>query len=185
MQILFTLLALTLLVPSVVKAKPPKKPSFEQFSRLVSHSPFTIKPTTQSKAVESPLERDWMLGSISPSGRTEGPVAARYSVTLINKKNRKERIRFVPGFSSGEFQLVNVQQDSQSYKDSRVQIRKGGQTAWIGYDEKLIKVRPSGAGKVPASKKATPARRVSPPIPGRSSNGRSAPRVRRVPRSGR
>lgn len=159
-------------------AKPPEKPNIAQFSGLIIRSPFTIKATPDVAKADSPLERDWMLGSIRPSG-------SGYSVTLIHKKNRKERIRFIPGFSSGEYELLKVKQDSQSSENSQVLIRKGSQEAWITYDETLIKVRPSGAAKAPAKKVSSTAKRGSPPIPGRTAPKKATPRVRHVPRSGR
>ena len=177
-----TLLALA----SIASAKPPQKPNMGQFTELITQSPFTIKPTAPPETVDSPLERDWMLGSIRPSGRQTGSITERYLVTLINKKNRKERIRFIPGFSSGDYQLLDVEQDIQSNENSRVSIGKGDQTAWITYDEKLIKVRV--AAKAPTKKTSSTKRRTSPPIPGRTATKgtrKATPRVRHVPRSGR
>lgn len=175
---LFTLILLSSLSAMTWgAATPPKKPSLGQFSRLWTNSPFTIKPTKVSPVMASPLERDWTLASISPSDKG-------YSVTLMNKKNRKERIRFVPGFASGEFKLHEVKQDNRSSKYSKVLVSKsGGAKAWIGYDEKLVKVRQSAASRVVQKKTSSsnPQRR-SPPIPGKSSS-KPTPRVRHVPRT--
>lgn len=169
---LTTLVYLALSSACVIAAVP-QKPQYSQFYRLVSNSPFTIKATPTQVIKETPLERDWSLGSISPSG--EG-----YTVTLINKKNRKERIRFLPGFSAGDYKLHEVKQNTQSSKMSKVLISKGGQKAWIGYDEKVVALR---AAAKPAAKKSAPVRtsssRGGPPIPGKSS---TSPRVRHVPR---
>ncbi len=186
MRYITTILITLSILPAMVSAKPPQKPRYGQFSILVTRSPFTIKPTQTAGVTLTPLERDWMLGSIRPAENG-------YAVTLINKKNRKDRIRFIPGFSSGEFKLLEVKQDPRSYKNSRVKIRKGTQIAWIGYDEKLIKVKPSGAAKAPVRKISVTKRpRTAPPIPGRNSTSgkskhrvRHVPRTRRVPRSGR
>ncbi|BDS05683.1 hypothetical protein NT6N_07230 [Oceaniferula spumae] len=160
-------------------ADPPTKPRLMQYSNLWTNSPFTIKPVVEPTTVESPLERDWMLGSIRPSGKG-------YSVTLISKKDRKERVRFLPGFTTGDWQLIQVQQDVKDNEKSRVQIRKGSQTAWISYDEKLIKIRPTAAAK-PTGKtnpQVSSKSGARPPIPGRSSSSSSSntPRVRSVPR---
>ncbi len=173
-----SVLLATVCLAHVASAKPPEKPNIAQFSGLIIRSPFTIKPTPDVVKADSPLERDWMLGSIRPSG-------SGYSVTLIHKKNRKERIRFIPGFSSGEYQLLEVKQDSQSNENSQVLIRKGGQEAWITYDETLIKVRPSGAARTPAKKVPAATGRGTPPIPGSTATKKAAPRVRHVPRTGR
>ena len=166
----------------VVDAAPPKKPKLAQFTRLWVASPFTIKPVTQGGISVTPLEREWSLGGISPFG-------SGYSVTIINKKNRKERIRFIPGYESGAFKLLEVKQNPQSYKLSKVLIMKGGQKGWIGYDEKVLKLKSSGTSKPtrPQSSRNTHSttRRVTPPIPGISpTNTRKNPRrrTRYVPR---
>lgn len=168
-------------VVGTVSADPPQKPRLMQYARLWMNSPFTIKPVNKPEIPESPLERDWMLGGIRPSG-------GGYSVTLINKKDRNERIRFLPGYPSGGYQLLKVQQDTKNPKNSRVQVRKGSQTAWITYDEKLIKVRPMTGAKT-AGKQPQQARRggvARPPVPGRSGNPTGKkPRIRAVPRKGR
>jgi hypothetical protein len=175
---LFTfILIITLSVVTWGAATPPRQPSLGQFTRLWTNSPFTINPTVEAAVIASPLERDWTLASISPSENG-------YSVTLMNKKNRKERIRFIPGYSSGDFKLHEVKPDPNSAKNSKVLVSKsGGAKAWIGYDEKLIKVRQSAASKAPTKKttSATSKRRV-PPIPGKSTS-KPTPRVRHVPRT--
>ncbi|MCP5536658.1 MAG: hypothetical protein H7A51_10560 [Akkermansiaceae bacterium] len=171
--------ALSIAMAGIATATPPKKPNLAQFNTLIDRSPFTIKPApTQPGGVTTPLERDWMLGSIRPSGNG-------WSVTLINKKDRKERIRLIPGFSAGDFQLLEVKQDPRSEENSRVHIRKGSLTGWITYDEKLIKVRPSVASKAPNPQPSASSSRGGPPIPGRSSSSAPTSRVRHVPRSGR
>lgn len=157
-------------------AQVPRKPNPSQFSSLVTRSPFTIKPDPVRPDVVSPLERDWMLGSIVPDG--DG-----YAVTLINKKDRKDRIRFLKGFSAGEYKLLEVKQDSKSYKLSRVLISKGSQKGWISYDEKLIKVKPSVATKSKTSKTSgsTKSRSGNPPIPSKGGSSKSSRRY--VPRT--
>jgi len=161
---------------ATVSADPPKKPSLMTYSKLWISSPFTIKPEIKPAPPISPLERDWMLGSIRPGENG-------YSVTLINKKDRKDRIRLIPGFASSDWQLIKVEQDTKNNENSRVQIRKGSQTAWISYDEKLIKIRPAVASKASTKKPQTSSRgSARPPIPGRGSTSTNKPRVRSVPR---
>lgn len=157
-------------------AAPPKKPKLGQYTRLWTNSPFTIKPEVKKAGKESPLERDWMLGSIRRSG-------AGYSVTLINKKDRKDRVRFLPGVAANGFELLEVKQNAKDTKSSQVKIRKGTQEAWITYDAELVKVRTSSKAKT-TSKTSSRTGAARPPIPGqtRSSGGS---RVRSVPRSGR
>ena len=178
----FILLATFSISMGWVSANAPEQPRVMQYSRLWTNSPFTIKPAQEAVAAASPLERDWMLGSIRPSGNG-------YSVTLINTKDRKNRVRFIPGFSSGDFKLLEVKQDPNSSKQSKVLISKGSQKGWITYDEKLIKVRVAAASKKPTKKKSSSrtiakptSHRSSPPVPGRSGSKKTAPRVRHVPR---
>ena len=92
-----------------------------------------------------------MLGSIRPDVTGEG-----WSVTLINKKNRKQRIRFLPGFSASGYELLDVKQDTADPMQSKVMVRKGTQEAWIGYDENLIKVRPQSPQKQISNKPVKP-----------------------------
>jgi len=171
---------------TAVLADPPQEPKPAQYSKLWVNSPFTIKPEIKPTPKESPLERDWMLGSIRPSGE-------EYAVTLINKKDRKDRVRFLPGFPTKEYKLLKVQQDSGDPKKSRVQIQKGSQTAWISYDLELAKVR-TAAVKKPTQQqnkaRSTNSNATRPPIPGRATNanqgssnqGNSSSRTRSVPR---
>ena len=178
---------LSLGVASVASAAPPRKPTVGQFNKLIRESPFTIKPKPPEPGGSvTPLERDWMLGSIRPDG-------SAYAVTLINKKNRKERIRFEPGFSPADFKLLEVKQDPRDSSRSRVRVRKGNQTAWLTYDEKLIKVRRAAPARKISSKgsasrrsntprSSTPRSANRPPIPGTRSGVRTGGRIRTVPK---
>lgn len=125
-----------LVAAGVVHAVPPRKPVASQFNILVAKSPFTIRATSDGPRLLSPLEKEWMLGSIRPNTGGTG-----WSVTLINKKDRKKRLRFVPGFSPEGYELLEVKQDTKSPKASEVKVSDGRQTAWISYDENLIKLR--------------------------------------------
>ena len=160
-------------------AAPPRKLSPAVFSKLINASPFTIKPTPPPPAArDTPLERDWMLGSISPY--QDG-----YSVTLINKKDRKDRVRFVPGFTTKDFELLEVKQDASNSSNSRVRVRKGGVTAWLTYDKELIKVRPAAPTKRSSNSARRNVRNV-PPVPRAASSTRSntgrTPRQRSIPK---
>ena len=131
-----TFIIVGLVAASVVHAVPPRKPAASQFNILVSQSPFTIRATSGATRSLSPLEKEWMLGSIRPNTGGTG-----WSVTLINKKDRKNRLRFVPGFSPEGYELLEVKQDTRNPSASEVKVSDGSQTAWISYDENLIKVR--------------------------------------------
>ena len=160
-----------------VSASPPKQPRSQHYARLWTASPFTIKPTAVAPASVSPLERDWSLGSIVP-------LQNGYAVTLINKKDRKDRIRFIPGFSTGEFKLIEVKQNTASRKESRVLVSKGSQKGWISYDEKVVSLRVSGAAKTSTKKPTakTKSSRGGPPVPGKKPT-KSSHRTRHVPRT--
>ncbi len=125
----------TVLMQSATMAAPPRKPSLGAFKRMIDHSPFTVKPDKTVATQLSPLERDWALASVTPHG--DG-----FFVTLMNKKDRTNRIRFLKGFSAGEYELLEVQQDFSDRMNTKVKIRKGIQTAWISYDNKLLQTKP-------------------------------------------
>lgn len=156
-----TTLLVGIISANVLSAAPPRKPNVSQFNVLVARSPFTIKATSDGSQPMSPLEKDWMLGSIRPDVTGEG-----WSVTLINKKNRKQRIRFLPGFPASGYELLDVKQDTADPMQSKVMVRKGTQEAWIGYDENLIKVRPQSPQKQISNKpvKPVPTRAVVTPV---------------------
>lgn len=178
---------MSILASAPLSADPPRKLTVGMFQKMINNSPFTVKPEKAVIVQESPLERDWTLASISPG--VDG-----FSVTLMNKKDRTDRIRFLPGFSAGEYKLLEVKQDFASRDNSKVYIQKGSQKAWIGYDDVVVKLkskvpsalkkagsptRPSIINKLPPgvkipstteSKTGTPAAK---PVPTR--------RVRRVP----
>jgi len=179
MRLIFILFIATLAVTTaVVSAKPPRQPRVSQYARLwTPTSPFTIELTAAVTAVASPLERDWSLGSIVP-------VNNGYAVTLINKKDRKDRVRFLPGFSSGEYKLLDVKQNISSHKESRVLISKGSQKGWITYDEKVVALRVAATSKRKVSSKtgSRSGHMARPPIPGKTSSKKSS-RVRHVPRT--
>lgn len=159
-----------------IEATPPQKPVPAQYNGLVTRSPFTIRPVISSQLATSSLERDWMLGSIRPD-------ESGWRVTLINKKDRNERVRLIPGFHAGGFQLLEVKQDPGASENSKVRVRKGSQTAWIGYDEKLVKLRPASNKINTASQKPaanTKATVNKPPIPGQTPT--TKPRTRYVPK---
>jgi hypothetical protein len=144
-----------LLFVDVSIAAPPRKPSASQFNILVSRSPFTIRSTSTGNQVLSPLEKEWMLGSIRPNAGGEG-----WSVTLIHKKDRKKRLRFLPGFSPAGYELLEVSQNTSEPKASSVKIRQGTQTASIKYDETLIRVRSAAAsnGRSSGAKQPQPSK---------------------------
>ena len=167
-SVILAALFLSFGITAVVSADPPKKPRLTKYTRLWTNSPFTIKPEVKPKAAESPLERDWMLGSISPSG--EG-----YTVTLINKKDRKNRIRFIPGVPSDGYELLDVKQDMQNPENSRVEISKGSQKAWITYVPDLVKIRTATTAKKPTASNKKSAR---PPVPGSRNTGNAVNRPR-------
>ena len=148
-------------------AAPPRKPNASQFNVLVTRSPFTIRSAATGLTSSSPLEREWMLGSIRPSGDD-------WSVTLINKKNRKQRVRLLPDFPADGFELLDVMQDITSPGNSRVQIRRGSQTAWITKDDKLLKILNANTKTNKTSiKAATSSKRVTPPTVRQTSGSRT------------
>lgn len=147
-------------------AEPPRKPDFSQFRTLVQRSPFTIRPASRAFAPTSSLEQEWMLGSIRPDGDS-------WRVTLINKKDREQRIRLIPGFPTEGFELLNVKQDLTEPMESEVEIRKGGQTGRIRYDQKLIQVKSSSGKKPSPMKPVSLDKRIAVPTSAQNSTSRS------------
>ena len=165
--------AYILCVPAIMAglchAKPPERLNIGQFNNLIQSSPFTVKPVRKQAEEETPLARDWTLAGISPND--DG-----FSVTIMNKNNRQQRIRFIPGFDTGDFKLLAVEQDTASRNDSRVHIQKGSQKAWIGYDEEVVKTRTvarsragvNNGGSTANITSGRPVRRGLPPVPGQN-----------------
>ena len=166
------IIVISMLALAQTSAAPPRKPNIGLFKKMIDHSPFTIKPIIADAVKDSPLARDWTLASISPS--EEG-----FSVTLMNKKDRTNRVRFIPGFSAGDFKLLEVNQDFESRKNSKVHVQKGSQKAWIGYDDLIL------SPKKPVKKPTTTASKgkvATPPgIINTEKKAKPTRRVRRVP----
>ncbi|MBK1792599.1 hypothetical protein [Persicirhabdus sediminis] len=171
-------LLVTSLSVALAQALPPRKPTIGQFTSLVNNSPFTIKQAAAAPVqAANNIDKEWMLGGISPAAD------GGHQVLLINKKDRKKRIRFVEGYDTDGFKLLDVKQDPKSYKNSKVRVSLQGQEAWLGYDDKLI--QPAGAAprSAPSSaakgKKPVVARPPTPPGAENSSDKKPTTQVRR------
>ncbi|NNC89838.1 MAG: hypothetical protein HKN82_15380, partial [Akkermansiaceae bacterium] len=137
-------------------AAPKKRPS-TIYQRLWSDSPFTVKPPPPEaeEAGPGPLE-DFTLASVSKL--QEG-----WFVVLMNKKKREERIRIVPGETSGDgFKVLEVKQEPASYKDTKVQLAYKGDTGWVGYEDKFLALKTAAPARQATPQRGTPARGARP-----------------------
>lgn len=103
----------------------------KDYQRLLNNSPFTLKPVAENNvAQEQPSEllEDWLLAGILPLENS-------YFVTLRHKKEagRSEMMSGVGAKSVGGFELIKVEA-AATPANSRVQVRYGGKTEWLGFD---------------------------------------------------
>lgn len=157
----------------VCSAAAPVKPPQTRYARLISSSPFTVKPveTTPTRVEVNPFE-DWALGGISE-------VNKGFFLHLLNKKKQGEKIVVEPGQPS-EYEVVEVRRDPLDPKKTEVVLRKDGQTGTVTYDEKVLAAAPKppqGQVQQPRPPGVQPS---VPQIPGQAP-GPGQPRMRVVP----
>lgn len=161
-------------------ADPGRKQPLGRYAKLWSTSAFTVKPIIEATEDAPSLLDDYSLAGVSA-------LEGGYSVVLINKKKREERIHLLPGLANVQgFRVISVRQDPIEYKNTTVTIGyAGNKTGQIGYDEKFLalKARPMAAKKKPVAKRPpgtpTPVKAPVRVTPGKP--GTPQPRVRRVP----
>lgn len=117
-------------------AAPPQKFPLQKYASLWLNSPFTTKPVVNSGEVakDNPLN-DWALGGITkfPDG---------WFVVLLNKKNPEERKLILPSGQS-DFKVVQVVEDPEDYRNTKVTLSADGQQGEVVYDEKLLTIKPT------------------------------------------
>ena len=156
----------------------PKKSPVGRYAKLWVKSPFTEKPPPVEGPEKISLLDDYTLAGVSP-------VEGGYSVILINKKKRDDRIHLMPGMTTGEhgFTVVSVRQDPISTKNTTVEIKMAdGTVDRVGKEEKFLALKTAPGTKKPPKKPV-----AKPHIPGLNTGAKPkpttgrAPRVRRVP----
>lgn len=158
------LLLLCLAAPTLMAA-PPQKYPLQKYASLWLNSPFTTKPVVTDTAVakDNPLN-DWALGGITkfPDG---------WFVVLLNKKNPEERKLILPSGQS-DFKVVQVVEDPEDYRKTKVTLSADGQQGEVSYDEKLLTIKT--APTAPANPAA--GQNIQPPNPaGNGNNPTAAP----------
>lgn len=124
-----TLLALA----GFAAADAPEQPVLTRYGQLWLNSPFTAKPEqTGPVRPDNPLN-DFALGGVSK-------VRDGYYTILINKKKPDEREVIVPG-SKSDYQILKVNWSKDSWRDTTVVVRKGNDTATLGFEESLLVVQ--------------------------------------------
>lgn len=160
----------------------PKKSPVGRYANLWGNSPFTEKPPPPDP--EDPVSEldDYTLAGVSP-------VKGGFSVILINKKKRDERVHLMPGMSNEHgFKVDSVRQDPISPMNTKVKILMAdGKSDWVGKEEKFLALKaspvtkPAAGKKPPTTNKPTGAQQVPGLNPAAKPTAQKAPRVRRVP----
>lgn len=194
MRLFFLLVALSF----SLGAEPPRKHPLTKYRQLWDQSLVTVKPLPDepdSTPAPTPLD-DFVLGGWTKTD-------SGYVVSLINTKDRKNRVTIAPGMPVPTgfegVQVRDVRRNPSNYTKTEVLVAVGGQERWIGYDDKFLTLqRPAtpAAAKPNNAQRNAPAnnrvaaqnRRQNPPVPTNASSntnttqsGARQPRVRRVP----
>lgn len=159
-----------LMLPIVVLADVPKKPTLTRYRNLWNDSLFTSKPipeTGPARPEENPLE-DYALGGISR-------LQDGYYAILINKKDPSDREVIKPGGDSG-FTIVDVKWDESNWKQTVATVQSGSHRGSVGFDDKLM------TPKTAAPQQAQQAQPGRPNIPGANQNNPQRPTGARTPR---
>jgi hypothetical protein len=114
--------------------------SLDSFSNIWSKSPFAFEIVVDGETEEGPGPFDDLaLMGFSQEGDV-------YYATLFNQKDLKgpRVVVNTAGPNEDGYKLVRVERGS-TYKETRVLIEKGGESDFIGYDEKRLATKPTGA----------------------------------------
>jgi hypothetical protein len=159
----------------------PRKQPVGRYAKLWTQSPLTEKPPPPPPKEQVSELDDYTLAGVSP-------LDGGYSVVLINKKERDNRIHLLPGMTDppNGFKVISVIQDPFEKSNTSVEIQTAsGKKGRVGYEEKYLALKAAAVSKQPAQKNDPKANNNS-KIPGVNApktqppNPR-APRVRRVP----
>ena len=167
------LLLATALV-AVAAADLPRKAPLTKYSTLWTDSPFTSKPPPPEEvAAANPLE-DYALAGVSP-------IPSGYRVTLLNRKDPKERIVVETEKPSQGFKILAVTRKPGDPLGTVVRMASGTVNGTVSFDESLLKIEGPPAPK-PAQPQLPPGVRpgVQPgtqPQPGQADLRQPRPRV--------
>jgi hypothetical protein len=182
MKALFISLILILQVSAV---EPPKTYIVSRYNHLWQNSPISDPPPPpEGDDVKNDLD-DWVLVGLEEY--VDGKV-----VTLVNKKNTKERVR-VPSKEelAKDFAIIEVKKSGGSYLENEVHIQKGPHRGWVKFDSKYLVLRKapvvtSSKKKSSTSTQKTPGKGVPPGLPASATKStpvkKTEPRTRYIPK---
>lgn len=164
-----------------------RKQSLTKYRQLWERSLVTDKPEKVEPPKGPGVLDDYVLGGWTQTSQG-------YVVSLINKKNPKERLTIAPGIPNKDgFQVMDAKRDPSGYKGSQVLVRVGGEEGWVGYEDKFLTIqqpvakRPTRGQRKPtpnnANRQNGSRQQVPTPTSNNNTQGSSGrrPRVRRVP----
>ena len=186
------LISLTLIL-QVCAVEPPQTYIVSRYNHLWQNSPISDPPPPpDEEGVKNDLD-DWVLVGLEE-------YVGGHIVTLVNKKDTKERVR-IPGTDevSIDFAVLEVRMAEpeegkmSSYLDKEVHIQKGPHRGWVKFDSKYLVLRKapvvaSNKKKTNTSIKKTPGKGAPPGLPGGATKTipakatKKAPRTRYIPK---
>lgn len=166
----FHLLLLATALSGLAAADLPRKAPLTKYSSLWTDSPFTSKPPPPEQvAAANPLE-DYALAGVSP-------IPDGYQVTLLNRKDPKERITVRTGKPSEGFKILDVNRKPGDPLGTVVRMSSGNVTGTVAFDESLLTLEAPPPPK-PAQPQLPPGIRPgTQPQPGQAAPRQPRPRV--------
>lgn len=125
------LLLLATALTAVAAADLPRKAPLTKYSTLWTDSPFTSKPPPPEEvAAANPLE-DYALAGVSP-------IPSGFRVTLLNRKDPKERIVVETQKPSQGFKILDITRKPGDPLGTIVRMSSGSVTGTVRFDESLL-----------------------------------------------
>jgi len=167
---------LLLLVPALIgvaAADLPRKAPLTKYSGLWLNSPFTSKPPPPD-VVDAPSKLDdYALAGVSP-------IPGGYQVTLLNRKDSKQRITLETNKPREGFKILSVEHKPGDPLGTVVRMASGNDTGTVGFDESLLALEAPPAPK-PVRPQLPPGLQVpgqtGTPQPGQAAIRQPRPRV--------
>ncbi|MEJ6646628.1 MAG: hypothetical protein QNL24_04815 [Akkermansiaceae bacterium] len=148
------LISLTLIL-QVCAVEPPQTHIVSRYNHLGQTTPISDPPPPPEEGgVKNDID-DWVLVGL------EEYVGGKV-VTLVNKKNTKERVR-VPSNEelAKDFAVLEVKKSDGSYLESEVHIQKGPHRGWVKFDSKYLVLRKAPVVNSNKKKTNTPAQKTA------------------------
>ena len=172
-----------ILVLQATAQEPPKTFIVSRYNHLWQNSPMTDPPPPPEKEEKNDLE-DWVLVGLAKY--KDGP-----QITLVNKKDTKQRIRIPGGRSeiAREFRILEVKADpSGSASKTEVVLQKGPHRGTVTFDKKYLTIRKAPTKTAKAKTPTSAAKKTPPGFPGgtpkkpTNTTPSKAPRTRYIPK---